>query len=366
MRILIVTDAWSPQINGVVNTLQRTVRELGEMGHDVKVIEPNLFTTFPCPTYPEIRLAWSPRRLIDQTLRDFEPDAVHIATEGPLGWTARAICWDWKVPFTTSYHTQFPEYISARFPVPLWSGYAVIRSFHKHSGRVMVTTPTMRERLERRGFKNLSLWSRGVDVERFRPDLPPIYKDLPRPIFLNVGRVAVEKNIEAFLKLDLPGSKVVVGGGPQLEELRKKYPDILFTGPKMGDELARHFSDADVFVFPSLTDTFGLVILEAMASGLPVAAFPAPGPIDIIPGSDAGVVSEDLREAALQCLKIKPEAARAFALTRTWRKSAEEFFHNLTPLPAPEKERFWRRLKKRLAQLRRKRQLLPPSVSAKD
>lgn len=352
MRILIVTDAWSPQINGVVNTLKRTVSELEGMGHEIVVINPSQFKTFPCPTYPEIQLSRNSRTKIMEVMTTFEPDAVHIATEGTLGWTARAICWDWKVPFTTSYHTQFPEYIAARFPVPLWAGYAIIRSFHKHSGRVMVTTPTMKARLEKRGFKNLGLWSRGVDIDQFKPNMDPVYNDLPRPIFLNVGRVAVEKNIQAFLDLDLPGSKVVVGGGPQLDELREKYPHILFTGPKKGDDLARHFADADVFVFPSLTDTFGLVILEAMAAGLPVAAYPAPGPIDIIPGTNAGVIDDDLRAACLACLDIDATIPRAFAETRTWRKSTEAFFENLTPLPAPDKDHIWRRIKSRLGKLR--------------
>jgi glycosyltransferase involved in cell wall biosynthesis len=354
MRILIVTDAWEPQVNGVVRTLSRTIAELRAMGHEVRVIEPSLFKTFPCPTYPEIRLAWFPRTVIEGVLSDFEPEAVHLATEGPLGWAARAACVDWNIPFTTSYHTQFPEYVAARFPIPLWLGYAYMRAFHNTSGRVMIATPTMYKLLERKGFKNLSIWSRGVDTDQFRPGLEPVYGDLPRPIFLSVGRVAVEKNIRAFLQTDLPGSKVVVGDGPLLAELKTEYPDVVFTGSKFGADLARHFADADVFVFPSLTDTFGLVILEGMAAGLPVAAYPAPGPIDIIPGSGAGVVDADLRTACLNALKISKDAARAHALKNSWRACAEAFFENLTPLPQPEKERFWRRLKRRLARLRRK------------
>ncbi len=354
MRILIVTDAWEPQVNGVVRTLSRTIAELQRMGHNVRVVEPSQFKTFPCPTYPEIRLAWFPRRQIEDILSDFEPEAVHLATEGTLGWTARAACLDWKIPFTTSYHTQFPEYIAARFPVPAALGYVFMRTFHNASGRVMVTTPTMRERLTQRGFKNLSIWSRGVDTDQFKPGLPRVYGDLPRPIFLSVGRVAVEKNIRAFLETALPGSKVVVGDGPLRSELMAQYPDVVFTGSKFGAELAAHFADADVFVFPSLTDTFGLVILEAMAAGLPVAAYPAPGPIDIIPGTGAGVVDADLRTACLAALQIDRAIPRQHALNNSWAACAQAFFENLDPLPQPEKERFWRRLKRRLGRLRRK------------
>ena len=262
MRILLATDAWEPQVNGVVRTLTRTVAECRAMGHEVEVVQPELFKTVPCPTYPEIRLALGAYDDMQERFKAFEPEAVHIATEGPVGLSARRICLEWKLPFTTSYHTKFPEYVSARFPVPVSVGYAYMRWFHKSSGRLMVATPSMRDELSRHGFRNISPWSRGVDTELFRPGLKPIYEGVERPIWLNVGRVAVEKNIEAFLKLDLPGTKVIVGDGPAREELSKKYPGALFTGAAFGDELARHFSDADAFVFPSLTDTFGLVILE--------------------------------------------------------------------------------------------------------
>jgi len=363
MRILIATDAWEPQVNGVVRTLTRTVAEMRAMGHIVEVISPDQFPTLPMPTYPEIKLALGAYEPMQDRFRAFEPEAIHIATEGPVGLAARRLCLEWKLPFTTSYHTRFPEYISARFPVPTAAGYAYMKWFHKPSGRVMVATPTMREELERHGFRNLSYWSRGVDTEvfRMRPGegsppgwpQPPELVDLPRPIFLNVGRVAVEKNIEAFIKLDLPGSKVVVGDGPSREELSVQYPDVVFTGARFGEALAAYFAWSDVFVFPSLTDTFGLVILEAMATGAPVAAYPAPGPIDLIPGSGAGVCDEDLAKACLECLQIDRQAVRRFAEGFSWRAAAEQFVANLEPYPEPQKTRLWKRLR-RLARFRRR------------
>jgi glycosyltransferase involved in cell wall biosynthesis len=361
MRILIATDAWEPQVNGVVRTLTRVVSELRAIGHQVEVIHPGEFKTFPLPTYAEIKVAIGVYEPVQERFKAFEPEAVHIATEGPIGLAARRICVEWKLPFTTSYHTRFPEYVSARLPLPLAAGYAYMKWFHKPSGRLMVATPTMREELTRHGFRNISSWSRGVDTEAFHPRRegePDILAHLKKPIFLYVGRVAVEKNIEAFLGLDLPGTKVVVGPGPQLEELRAKYPDAVFTGPKSGEELAAHYACADAFVFPSLTDTFGLVILEAMAAGTPVAAYPAPGPIDLIPGSGAGVLArtatEGLREACLQCLELDRGHVRAFAEQFSWRACAEDFVKNLQPYPEPEKTRFWRRLR-RLARVRRRR-----------
>ncbi|HKP79562.1 MAG TPA: glycosyltransferase family 1 protein [Phenylobacterium sp.] len=361
MRILVATDAWEPQVNGVVRTLTRVVQELQAMGHVVEVIHPGQFKTFPLPTYAEIKVAIGVYEPVQELFKAFEPEAIHIATEGPIGLAARRICVEWKLPFTTSYHTRFPEYVSARLPLPLAAGYAYMKWFHKPSGRLMVATPTMREELSRHGFRNISAWSRGVDTEHFRPRAegePDIFADLPKPIFLYVGRVAVEKNIEAFVALDLPGTKVVVGPGPQLDELKEKYPKVVFKGPKSGDELAAHYACADVFVFPSLTDTFGLVILEAMAAGAPVAAYPAPGPIDLIPGSGAGVLAltatEGLREACLQCLELDRTKVRAFAEKFSWRACAEDFVKNLQPYPEPEKTRFWRRLR-RLARVRRRR-----------
>ena len=353
MRILLATDAWEPQVNGVVRTLTRTTAECRTMGHEVEVVSPDQFKTVPMPTYPEIRLAIGAYEPMQERFKAFEPEAIHIATEGPVGLAARRLCMEWKLPFTTSYHTRFPEYVAARLPVPSAAGYAYMRWFHAPSGRIMVATPTMREELEKKGFHNLSPWTRGVDTDLFTPARPPAkeLEGLERPIWLNVGRVAVEKNIEAFLELDLPGTKVVVGDGPSREVLTAKYPRALFAGARFGEDLASFFSGADVFVFPSLTDTFGLVILEAMAAGAPVAAYPAAGPIDIIPGSNAGVVDEDLRQACLQCLDLDRKVVRAYAERFSWRASAEEFVRNLQPSPEPQKTRFWRKLR-RLARLR--------------
>jgi glycosyltransferase involved in cell wall biosynthesis len=360
MRVLLATDAWEPQVNGVVRTLSRVVDELRQMGHEVELVSPNQFPTVPLPTYPEIKLALGAYESMQDRFKAFEPEAIHIATEGPLGLAARRICLEWKLPFTTSYHTRFPEYVSARLPLPLAAGYSYMRWFHKPSGRLMVATPTMRDELIKHGFRNISPWSRGVDTSVFKPRAagePDVYEGLERPIWLNVGRVAVEKNIESFLELDLPGTKVVVGDGPQRDDLATRYPAVVFRGARFGEDLAAHFACADVFCFPSLTDTFGLVILEAMAAGLPVAAFPAPGPIDIIPGSNAGALAksqtEGLKEACLACLDLDTVEVRRFAEQFSWRACAEQFLKNLEPYPEPAKTRFWRRLR-RLARLRRR------------
>ena len=372
MRILLATDAWEPQVNGVVRTLTRIVAELRDLGDEVEVISPDQFPSFPLPTYPEIKLAVGAYEKVQEKFKSFEPEAIHIATEGPIGLAARRICLEWKLPFTTSYHTRFPEYVSARLPVPLAAGYAYMKWFHKPSGRLMVATPTLRDELAKHGFRNLSQWSRGVDTEIFRPLRPGEtnpYEGLKRPIFHNVGRVAVEKNTEAFVKLGLPGTKVVVGDGPQREELSQRYPEVVFAGARFGAELSAYFAGADAFVFPSLTDTFGLVLLEAMASGTPVAAFSAPGPIDLIPGSGAGVLAlghtDGLREACLDCLRLDRQAVRAFAEQFSWPACAEEFRRNLQPYPEPEKSRFWRRLR-RLARLRRgprRTEVQPPATA---
>jgi glycosyltransferase involved in cell wall biosynthesis len=359
MRILLATDAWRPQVNGVVRTLTRVVAELRQMGEQVEVISPDQFSTVPLPTYPEIRLAVGAYERVQERFKAFEPEAIHIATEGPIGLAARRICLEWKLPFTTSYHTRFPEYVSARLPVPLAAGYAYMRWFHRPSGRLMVATPTMREELEAHGFRNISLWSKGLDTDMFHPrghNEPDIFAGLPRPIWLNVGRVAVEKNIEAFVELDLPGTKVVVGDGPQREDLAARYPNVRFVGAKFDAELAAHYACADVFVFPSLTDTFGLVILEAWGAGTPVAAFSAPGPVDIIPGTGAGVLApgrtEGLKEACLAALALDRGHVRSIAEGYSWRACAEEFLRLLQPYPEPEKSRFWRRLR-RMGRLRR-------------
>jgi glycosyltransferase involved in cell wall biosynthesis len=277
MKIALISDAWSPQINGVVTTLQTTCERLRGKGHSVETITPDQFRTWPCPSYPEIRLAFGCGPKLRARLDDFQPDAIHIATEAPLGLAARAYCKRRNLPFTTSFHTRFAEYVQMRTGLPLSWGYAFLRWFHNGGERMMTATPGLVEELKSRGFKNPVLWARGVDTELFRPR-DRDFLDVPRPVLLYTGRVAVEKNIEAFLRLKTPGTKVVVGDGPQREELERKYPAVRFVGYKHGEELARHMAAADVFVFPSLTDTFGLVMLEALACGVPVAAFPVQGP----------------------------------------------------------------------------------------
>jgi len=350
MKILLVTDAWHPQINGVVRTLDKTVTNLRARGHEVEVIAPSDgYFTLPLPTYPDIRLAPFAYRDVKKRILAFEPEAIHIATEGPLGQMAKFLCHKWAMPFTTSYHTKFPEYIKARFPfIPMSWSYRFVRGFHNAGGRTMVTTPSMVAFLSQRGFTKLAAWARGVDTVLFNPDKASapdnVYAELPRPIWVNVGRVAVEKNLKAFLDLDLPGSKVIVGDGPQLAELKKQYPNVTFTGAKFETELARHFADADIFVFPSKTDTFGLVIIEAMASGLPVAAYPVSGPIDIIPDSDAGIVDEDLKTACLSALELNPEDAIAHAGKYSWEAVTDVFFDLLTPQYKPRKS--WRRIRR--------------------
>ncbi|MDX1580352.1 MAG: glycosyltransferase family 1 protein, partial [Alphaproteobacteria bacterium] len=301
--------------------------------------------TLPCPGYPEIRLALRPRRLIRRIMAEGPFDAIHIATEGTLGWSARRYCLKRNLPFTTAFHTRFPEYVSARFFVPVSWGYWVIRRFHKPAVRTMAATDTLRKELEDRGFGETALFSRGVKTELFRPqDKGKL--GWKRPVHLYVGRIAIEKNLEAFLSLPLEGSKVLVGEGPQVEELKKAYPDAIFPGPKRGEELAAHFAEADVFVFPSKTDTFGLVMIEALACGVPVAAFPVPGPLDVIgaracreaPGAtDAvGCLSEDLEQAIDCALKIDPKQCRDFALGFTWESCARQFASNLEPIHPEE------------------------------
>ncbi|MDO8605911.1 MAG: glycosyltransferase family 1 protein [Phaeospirillum sp.] len=339
MRILVVSDAWRPQVNGVVRTLDTLKSELEVVGHEVVMVTPDRFRTIACPTYPEIRLAFFPGAKVARMIRAAQPCAVHIATEGPLGWAARRACIRMGLPFTTAYHTRFPEYIQARFRVPLPLSYAVMRRFHGASSCVMVATEGIETELAGRGFGNIRRWSRGVDTAVFRPrpearggDGP--FADLPRPIFLYVGRVAVEKNVEAFLALDLPGAKVVVGDGPQLEAMRQHYPQAHFTGPRFGEDLATHYAAGDVFVFPSRTDTFGLVLLEALASGLPVAAYPVAGPADVIGVNPVGVLDDDLGKAALAALDLDAGACRAHALGFSWAASTRQFITNLAPFAA--------------------------------
>lgn len=369
MRIMLVTDAWDPQVNGVVRTMKRIIEETEAMGHVWEIVHPgDGFWTMPLPTYPEIKLALFARPHISQRFDTFEPDAVHIATEGTLGMAARAVCLTEKHPFSTAYHTRFPEYVSARFPVPVAWGYSFVRWFHKYSGKVMVATPSLMEELKAQRFDNLVAWTRGVDTDHFTPDKrieagapDDPFAGLARPIFLNVGRVAVEKNIEAFAELKLPGTKVIIGDGPQLEELKRTYKDVVFMGARFGDELAAAYASADVFVFPSLTDTFGLVVLEAMAAGVPVAAFDATGPRDVIPGSGAGTITPiggDLTQGVIDCLSLSRAACRAHAEQYSWRSCAEVFVENLQPLPAPIRRRFWQKIR-----LRRRKGPPPPNVA---
>jgi glycosyltransferase involved in cell wall biosynthesis len=288
--------------------------------------------TLPLPTYPEIRLAVFPRRSLERMIADFQPSAIHIATEGTIGLSARAICVRQKIAFTTSFHTRFPEYVRARMPfIPEDAVYRFLRWFHGKATAMMVATPSLKEELEARGFHNVKIWSRGVDVDAFRP-IPNVKLPYPKPIWLYVGRVAVEKNVEAFLALDLPGTKLVIGDGPAKASLERKYPDVTFLGPRTGEDLARHYAGSDVFVFPSRTDTFGLVMLEALASGLPVAAFPVQGPLDVVGGGGVAVLDEDLGRACRAALGISREEARAYALTRSWRACTDQFLDNL-PIP---------------------------------
>jgi len=323
-RVLIATDAWEPQINGVVRTLSVLAKEVRKLGHEVEFLEPSLFKTVPLPTYPEIKIATNPARVTAQVIEDYQPDAIHIVTEGPIGWAARRYCTKMGRRFTSSFHTRFPEYVEARTYLPADWIYPIIRRFHERSETLMVTTEALRNELGMRGFRNIQLWPRGVDVDLFRPR-PKDWLQLPRPIWLYVGRVSVEKNISAFLDLDLPGSKLVVGDGPLLETLKSAYPSVHFTGPKFGEELAGYYAASDAFVFPSRTDTYGLVALEALASGVPVAAYPVLGPRDIIGDAPVGCIHEDLKVAAENALKADPATCREFALTFSWEACAERF-----------------------------------------
>jgi glycosyltransferase involved in cell wall biosynthesis len=333
-RILIISDAWLPQVNGVVRTLSTLVRELTDMGHVAEVIGPDRFRTLPCPTYPDIRLSLLPRRALVRMIERFAPDALHISTEGPLGIATRAMAMRRGWRFTTAFHTRFPEYLHARTRVPTALSYAWLKRFHGAGAGIMVATESLRQELAGRGFRNIKAWSRGVDLNAFTPE-PREDWPYPRPIFAYVGRVAVEKNIGAFLSLDLPGSKVVVGDGPQLASLKRDFPGVHFAGVKHGAELSRAYAGADVMVFPSRTDTFGLVLLESLACGTPVAAFPVTGPKDVlVGGGDAiGAVDTDLRAAVLRALENGDRiACRAFAETFSWRACAERFVTNLVPI----------------------------------
>ena len=328
MKILVATDAWRPQVNGVVRTYERLREEAAPLDAEIIFLTPGEFTTVPCPTYPEIRLSLPGYGYIGRRMSEIEPDAVHIATEGPLGWMTRSHCLRKGIPFTTSFHTRFPDYISSRFFLPeswIWSG---LRPFHNSGAGTMVATPSLARELEERGFQRIMAWTRGVDTELFSPRPVRRFGD-DEPVFLYVGRVAIEKNIDAFLSADLPGKKVVVGDGPQLQDLKVRFPEVIFTGKRTGEDLAECYASADVFVMPSRTETFGIVILEAMASGLPVAAYPVTGPIDLIAPGKTGVISEDLAQAAKDALQLSSEHVREKALEYSWEAAARLFVSNI-------------------------------------
>lgn len=345
MKITIVSDAWAPQINGVVRTLQTITGRLEAEGHDVQLITPNLFRSLPCPTYPEIRLALTPRRPVARLIEEFSPDALHIATEGPLGLAARHACVKHGLPFTTAFHTRFADYVSARTHLPADWFWHYLRWFHAPARRILTATPRLAAELRARGLPHTAQWTRGVDLSRFHPNAAPhpALASLPRPIQLYVGRIAVEKNLEAFLATRHPGTRVVVGDGPALPVLRQKHPDAVFLGPLQGEALAGAYADADVFVFPSRTDTFGLVMIEALASGLPVAALPVPGPLDIL-GLDGrgavrgwhtsvGAVSENLETAIAAALRCDRASCARYARHFSWEESTRQFLAALTPIP---------------------------------
>lgn len=330
VRTLILSDAGAPQINGVVTTLTQTATWLTRFGHNVRMLTPSAFRNIPCPTYPEIRIAIRCYAGVEQTVRDFAPDHIHIATEGPLGLTGRRYCRRHNLRFTTSYHTQFPQYIRARSPIPLAVTFFGLRWFHAAGERCMVSTASVRQELSARGFQHLVHWGRGVDTVRFRQRDKSLL-DLPRPIAAYVGRIAVEKNIAAFLDMPWSGSKIVIGDGPQRSELMALHPETRFFGFLFGEQLAHHLAAADVFVFPSRTDTFGLVMLEAMACGVPVAAFPVTGPIDVVADGVTGALDENLQAAAIRALSIDPGACRAHALRSSWEACTRDFERNLVP-----------------------------------
>ncbi len=333
MRIMLVSDAWYPQTNGVVVTMAHTTEWLERFGHEVQMITPDDFCSVACPTYGEIRLSVLPYRSIARRIRFFRPQALHIATEGPLGLAARRYCLGHGLRFTTSYHTQFPQYLRARWPIPISLSYCALRWFHGAAARCMVSTASVHRELESRGFLNLATWQRGVDTELFKPR-DKRFLMLPRPVAAYVGRVAVEKNVEAFLAMPWPGSKIVIGDGPARAALQAQFRDSHFVGFRFGEDLASHLAASDVMVFPSRTDTFGLVNLESMACGVPVAAYPVSGPIDVIEDGVTGALDEDLARAALRALTLDPRACRERAQRSSWDVCSRQFEGNLVDCSA--------------------------------
>ena len=344
LKVVIATDAWKPQMNGVVTTLSTLGDILEAHGNQVKYITPLDFKSIPLPTYSEIRLSLFPNRKAAKMINEFQPDAIHIATEGPLGRAVRRFCKRRNYPFTTSFHTRFAEYTHERFKFPIKWGYSFLKNFHNSGDTMMVATPGLMAELDERGFERMKLWARGVDTKKFHPVKSDLYKDLKGPIFLYVGRIAVEKSIEDFLGADLPGTKVVVGAGPQEAELRPKYPDVQWLGPKFNEDLVEAYGNADVFVFPSRTDTFGLVNVEALATGVPVAAYPVRGPLEILEGAPAGcgAMDEDLTKACIAALEHRnAQECRAWAERFSWEAGARQFVANLE-IPGFDEE-FWLR-----------------------
>ncbi|NJL70665.1 MAG: glycosyltransferase family 1 protein [Candidatus Competibacteraceae bacterium] len=333
MKIIIATDAWHSQVNGVVRTLETTTRELQKLGHEVWVISPCMFRTYACPIYPEIRMSILPYAQTKSIISRFRPDAIHIATEGPIGQATRRFCKLYKIPFSTSYHTKFPEYLEKSLRVPAWLTYRFLCNFHKDSSHVLVTTETMKKDLEARGFRNLVVWGRGVDTSLFNASASK-HNRQPKtePRFAYIGRVSIEKNLESFLDLDLPGKKVIVGEGPVLDKLKRRFPNAEYHGFKQGAELAMHYATSDVFVFPSKTDTFGMVMLEAMACGTPVAAYPIAGPIDVVKNGVSGCLNDDLRQACLDALELDRRHVAEYAKDFSWGSATKIFEQNLTPI----------------------------------
>jgi glycosyltransferase involved in cell wall biosynthesis len=338
VRIALASDAWTPQVNGVVTTLKATAASLASLGHEVRILHPQGLACLPCPSYPEIRLAVAPGAYVARELAAFRPQAVHVATEGPLGLAVRRFCRARGVPFTSSYHTRYPEYLRARWPIPLTVSYAWLRRFHRAAARTLISSPTLQRELVRRGFEHLHLWRRGVDLECFHPrPASALLAGLRRPILACVGRLAVEKNLEAFLALRVPGTKLVIGDGPRRAALAARYPQARFLGYRVGAELAQLLSGADVLVFPSLTDTFGLVMIEALACGVPVAAFPVPGPQDVIEPGVTGVLHADLAVAIGAALRLDRRQCAARARVFSWHAASQQFLDGLVPIPLTQR-----------------------------